>query len=78
MNGKQETVTDKEPEKLVNPKLVIELQGDGQLLVTGVIKNEMLALWMLEKAKDTIKSFNTPKVVSNGDHMFLNFLKHKR
>ena len=44
-----------EPKDVV---LTITLRDDGHVKVDGPIQNEPLALWMLNKAEDLIKSHN--------------------
>ena len=39
-------------------KLTITYRIDGNVGVEGPITNEPFALWLLDKAKDTIKMFN--------------------
>ena len=43
-------------------ELVITLNGND-ISVTGPIKNEPIAIWMLEKAKDIIKAHNVSNVI---------------
>lgn len=51
------------------PTLVVEIMPDDSINVTGKpLLNEPIALWMLEKAKDTVKMY----------HMKLNMEKQKK
>ena len=69
----------KDTERYKDIVLTITLNSDG-VNVSGPIRNEPIALWMLEKAKDTIKAHNLlesqPKVQPAGGIM--NFAKRFR
>lgn len=78
-NGnKSETGT----QELQDIKLIIVLQKDGNVYVEGPMKNEPLALWLLDKAKDIIKAFNIQQVINSQPriekpHGILNFARKK-
>jgi hypothetical protein len=40
-------------------------QVTGQVQVAGPINNEMVSLWMLEKAKDAVKLFTAQQAADN-------------
>lgn len=42
---------------MANPKLIIELEANGQVTVNGPIQNKLLCYGLLEAAKDAIKEF---------------------
>lgn len=46
-------------------KLVIELLPNGGVNVSGILRNEPMALWLLDKAKDVIKAFNIQEQLRN-------------
>jgi len=45
--------------------LTIILTEEGHVKVDGPILDEPLSLWMLEKAKDSIKAFNIKRAMDN-------------
>ena len=74
-NGKMQPEQPQQPPEL---HIIWNEQGIG---VKGIVKNEMAALYMLEKAKDLIKRINAPqistaKIVPKGG--ILNFARRKR
>ena len=42
-------------------QIVITLQDDGQLTITGPIQNRVMAYGLLELAKDAIRAHEAPK-----------------
>ena len=60
----------KEEQKLPDLVMQIRLTEQGFQVTGDVIKNEPMALYMIEKAKDTIKAFhikqNTPVIQKGG------------
>ena len=79
-NGKEIPVNQDEKKDLPSEeiKLIIVAKPDGKIDVTGPIMNEMLCFYLLEKAKDIIKSFNIqraqPKIVP-ANHGIMNFAR---
>ena len=64
-----------------NPFLMIELMDDGyNVKVGGIIMDERIAFFLLEKAKDVIKAYNlrqrTPQIVP-AKHGIMNFARRK-
>ena len=62
--------------------LSITLTKEGGVRVDGPIKDEMLCLWLLDKAKDTIKAFNIKVAMANQPRIakpsILNFARKPR
>ena len=55
----KEVAPDPELDKKKNPFLMIELMEDGyNIKVGGIIMDERIAFFLLEKAKDVIKAYN--------------------
>ena len=52
----------------------------GNIQVKGVIHNEMLALYMLEKAKDLVKAINRPQppLIQKPKGGLLNFVRGRK
>ena len=60
--------------------ITISLNENGQLLAKGkVLKDEPMALWMLEKAKDAVKQMHTPEpaMVKPAKGAMINYLGRK-
>ena len=60
-NGKDIGAGITETKKPENLELHIIFKPDGDINVNGCIKNEPMSLWMLDKAKDIIKSYHLQK-----------------
>lgn len=60
--------------------LTIVLDEKGQVNVNGPLKNEAICIWLLEKAKDTIKAFNmqNPSKIVKPQGGIMNFVRGKR
>lgn len=60
-------------------QIYIILTENGKLEINGeVLKDEPLALWMLEKAKDGIKKMHTPAPKLTAPGSILNFARGRK
>ncbi len=69
---------EKSVEQKKDIELKIILQPNGAVVVNGPIKNEMLSFWLLDKAKDAIKSLNAPVIQSSSNNSLRQFLRKRR
>jgi len=46
-----------EEKKVVEPTFIIKLSKNGDINISGPLPNEMLCLYLLEKAKDLVKGY---------------------
>jgi len=46
-----------EEKKVVEPTIIIKLSKNGDININGPLPNEMLCLYLLEKAKDLVKGY---------------------
>lgn len=76
-------MSDENKEELKDCILTITLNPEGKVLVSGHLENEPLMFWMLEKAKDTIKTHNIKKAMEqnkiiNTKGGVMDFIRRKR
>jgi len=85
MGSEKKIIAPGEEKKEEAPKEEIEVAvrynfKTGNIQIKGVINNEIMCLYLLEKAKDMVKSINKPKAspIAKPKGEIMNFVRGKK